>query len=67
MRAAGAARIVADRELNSARLRGELEAALEPAALTALLRSAQSLAASDPRAAIAARVKRWSQEKTGFR
>jgi len=67
VRSAGAARVVADRELNAARLRTELEASLAPAALAALRRSAQALAASDPRAAIVARVNRWVQEKTGFR
>lgn len=66
-RATGAARVIADRELNPARLRAELTAALEPDAYAALRRSAQALATNDPRAAIVARVKRWSQEKTSSR
>jgi UDP-N-acetylglucosamine--N-acetylmuramyl-(pentapeptide) pyrophosphoryl-undecaprenol N-acetylglucosamine transferase len=67
MRAAGAARVLADRELSATRLRVELEAALASDTLGALRRSAQVLAASDPCAAIAARVNRWAREKTGSR
>jgi UDP-N-acetylglucosamine--N-acetylmuramyl-(pentapeptide) pyrophosphoryl-undecaprenol N-acetylglucosamine transferase len=65
VRAAGAARVVADADLN-ARFRSELEAALAPDTLAALRRAAQQRATSDPRAAIAARVKRWMHEKTGL-
>ena len=56
--ATGAARIVADAELDAARLGNELERALEPAALAALRSAAQERAHADPGAAIAARIAR---------
>ena len=62
--AAGAARIVADRDLDAERLRRELAAALEPPALAALRSAAARGATDDPCATIVARVKTWSASKT---
>ena len=57
--ASGAARVIADVELDAARLRAELKGALEPPALHSLRAAARSLSGADPRAAILSRVKRW--------
>jgi UDP-N-acetylglucosamine--N-acetylmuramyl-(pentapeptide) pyrophosphoryl-undecaprenol N-acetylglucosamine transferase len=54
--AAGTARVVPDAELEGERLRSELLAALEPSELARARAAAGSLAATDPRARIAARV-----------
>jgi UDP-N-acetylglucosamine--N-acetylmuramyl-(pentapeptide) pyrophosphoryl-undecaprenol N-acetylglucosamine transferase len=61
----GAARVVADRDLDERRLRSELEAALAPPALAALREAAHARGASDPRRAIVARVKSWTSQKPG--
>jgi UDP-N-acetylglucosamine--N-acetylmuramyl-(pentapeptide) pyrophosphoryl-undecaprenol N-acetylglucosamine transferase len=53
----GAARVIADRELTPERLRVELDAALEPAALAALRAAARERAGGDARANVVARVK----------
>jgi UDP-N-acetylglucosamine--N-acetylmuramyl-(pentapeptide) pyrophosphoryl-undecaprenol N-acetylglucosamine transferase len=62
---AGAARVIADRDLSELRLRTELEAALSPQTLAALRDAAHARAASDPRRAIVARVKSWMSQKAG--
>src|ERR1700688_3856034 len=62
---AGAARVVADRDLSERRLHAELEAALAPQTLAALRDAAHARAASDPRRAIVARVKSWTSQKAG--
>ena len=62
---AGAARVIADRDLSELRLRTELEAALSPQTLAALRDAAHARAASDPRRAIVARVKSWTSQKAG--
>ena len=62
---AGAARVVADRDLSERRLHAELEAALAPQTLAALRDAARARAASDPRRAIVARVKSWTSQKAG--
>ncbi len=54
---AGAARVVADVDLDAALLRRELDAALAPPALAALRAAARVRAGVDPRATIVARVK----------
>jgi UDP-N-acetylglucosamine--N-acetylmuramyl-(pentapeptide) pyrophosphoryl-undecaprenol N-acetylglucosamine transferase len=56
----GAALVVPDTELDATRLRALLAAVLEPAALRAMRAAARARAASDPCAAIVARVKTWS-------
>lgn len=56
VRAAGAARVVADADLSGARLREELAAALAPAARLEARAAASALAALDARAHIAERV-----------
>jgi UDP-N-acetylglucosamine--N-acetylmuramyl-(pentapeptide) pyrophosphoryl-undecaprenol N-acetylglucosamine transferase len=56
VRAAGAARVVADADLSGARLRVELAAALEPAARVEARAAASALAVLDARAHIAERV-----------
>ncbi len=63
VRLSGAARILADRDLNERRLRAELEAALEPATLQAMRLAAEGRAKSDARAAIVARVKMLASQK----
>jgi UDP-N-acetylglucosamine--N-acetylmuramyl-(pentapeptide) pyrophosphoryl-undecaprenol N-acetylglucosamine transferase len=55
--AAGSARVLADADLAAPRLRSEIELML--AELPALRAAAERRAATDPRAAIVARVKRW--------
>ena len=62
---AGAARVIADRDLSELRLRTELEAALSPQTLAALRDAAHARAASDPRREIVARVKSWTSQKSG--
>ena len=57
--ATGAARVVADRDLDGARLFAELQAALEPATLAAMRAAAARRRAGDARELIRARVKRW--------
>jgi UDP-N-acetylglucosamine--N-acetylmuramyl-(pentapeptide) pyrophosphoryl-undecaprenol N-acetylglucosamine transferase len=56
--ATGAARVIADADLDAARLGRELESALEPGALAALRQAARERAHADPAAAIAARIVR---------
>jgi UDP-N-acetylglucosamine--N-acetylmuramyl-(pentapeptide) pyrophosphoryl-undecaprenol N-acetylglucosamine transferase len=56
VRAAGAARVVADADLSGALLRAELTAALEPAACLEARSAASALAALDARARVAERV-----------
>ena len=63
--AGGAARIVADAELDAQRLRAECASALEPGANAALRAAARALAERDPRATIVARVKRWIAANEG--
>ena len=55
----GAATIVADGDLDAARLRAELDRALAPGALSSARDRARDRAANDPAAAILERVKRW--------
>jgi UDP-N-acetylglucosamine--N-acetylmuramyl-(pentapeptide) pyrophosphoryl-undecaprenol N-acetylglucosamine transferase len=62
---AGAARVIADRELDERRLRTELETALLPAAFASLRGAARARAVRDPRRAIVARVKTWTLQKAG--
>jgi UDP-N-acetylglucosamine--N-acetylmuramyl-(pentapeptide) pyrophosphoryl-undecaprenol N-acetylglucosamine transferase len=64
VRAAGAARILRDAELDATRLRAELAAALDPPVLAAMRAAAEGLASVDPCATIRARVKRWSPKKS---
>ncbi|MBC5803484.1 MAG: hypothetical protein GIX03_10925 [Candidatus Eremiobacteraeota bacterium] len=61
--AGGAAVVLADAELTAARLRAELQAALEPAALQRLRAAVQRRASVDPCATIVARVKRLASSK----
>lgn len=61
--AGGAARVVADRDLDAVRLRAELAAALDPTALAAMRAAARDASAVDPRVTIIARVKAWSVSK----
>lgn len=61
----GAAHVVADAELDAARLRAEVVRALEPATLAAMRTAAANRAATDPGRAIAARVKAWRAPKNG--
>jgi len=63
--AGGSAHVVADAELDAARLRAEIVRALEPAALAAMRTAAANRAATDPGRAIAARVKAWRAPKNG--
>ncbi|HMD02363.1 MAG TPA: UDP-N-acetylglucosamine--N-acetylmuramyl-(pentapeptide) pyrophosphoryl-undecaprenol N-acetylglucosamine transferase [Candidatus Baltobacteraceae bacterium] len=65
-RCAGAARVVADRDLDAASLWDELQAALEPQVLAAM-RTAASRHGTDPRAAVLARVKQWLPAKNSIR
>jgi UDP-N-acetylglucosamine--N-acetylmuramyl-(pentapeptide) pyrophosphoryl-undecaprenol N-acetylglucosamine transferase len=58
--ASGAALVVPDREFDAARLRALLSTVLEPAPLARMRSAARAYAASDPCAAIVARVKSWS-------
>ncbi|MGP6158958.1 MAG: UDP-N-acetylglucosamine--N-acetylmuramyl-(pentapeptide) pyrophosphoryl-undecaprenol N-acetylglucosamine transferase [Vulcanimicrobiaceae bacterium] len=60
VRAAGAARVLRDGDLGAARLRAELEAALDPPVLAAMRAAARTLGSADPCTTIRARVKRWS-------
>ncbi len=60
VRMTGAARVLADRELDAQRLWVELESALAPATLVELRAAARARIAADPCAAISARVKRWA-------
>ena len=53
----GAARVLPDGDLSAERLRAELDAALEPAALAALRAGARARGRSDARAKVVARVK----------
>ncbi len=55
--ATGAARVIADRELDATRLATELARALEPRTLATLRVAARDRAATDPRVTIVARVK----------
>jgi UDP-N-acetylglucosamine--N-acetylmuramyl-(pentapeptide) pyrophosphoryl-undecaprenol N-acetylglucosamine transferase len=64
VRAAGAARVLPDGDLDATRLRAELRAALDPPVLAALRAAAQRLAAADACATIRARVKRWSPKNS---
>jgi UDP-N-acetylglucosamine--N-acetylmuramyl-(pentapeptide) pyrophosphoryl-undecaprenol N-acetylglucosamine transferase len=64
VRAAGAARVLRDGELDATRLRAELEAALEPAVLAAMRAAAGALGSADPCLTIRARVKRWSPKNS---
>jgi len=57
----GGARMLADAELDAARLRAELEAMLVPGVLREIRAAAGRRAQVDPAAAIMARVKRWSR------
>jgi len=61
----GAARVIADRDLDGRRLRAELEAALVPTAFASLRGAARARAVGDPRRAIVARVKTWTAQKAG--
>ncbi len=61
----GAARIVADRELDAERLRRELEDMLAPVGRRAMRAAAASAAQADPATTIVARVKAWSASKPG--
>jgi UDP-N-acetylglucosamine--N-acetylmuramyl-(pentapeptide) pyrophosphoryl-undecaprenol N-acetylglucosamine transferase len=58
--AAGAARVIPDAELDAGRLRLELAAALGAERSGQMRAAAEKAARSDPRAAIVARVKSWS-------
>jgi UDP-N-acetylglucosamine--N-acetylmuramyl-(pentapeptide) pyrophosphoryl-undecaprenol N-acetylglucosamine transferase len=62
--ASGAARVLADRELDAVRLRAELEALLAPDALATMRAAAAHAARRDPSATIVARVKAWRGAKT---
>jgi UDP-N-acetylglucosamine--N-acetylmuramyl-(pentapeptide) pyrophosphoryl-undecaprenol N-acetylglucosamine transferase len=62
VRMTGAARVLADRELDASRLWVELEAALAPATLAELRAAARVRIAADPCATISARVKRWASK-----
>ncbi len=64
VRAAGAARVLRDVELQADRLRAELAAALEPEVLAKMRAAARALGSADPCAAIRERVKRWSPKKS---
>jgi UDP-N-acetylglucosamine--N-acetylmuramyl-(pentapeptide) pyrophosphoryl-undecaprenol N-acetylglucosamine transferase len=58
--AGGAARVIPDAELDAGRLRLELAAALGAERAAAMRAAAEKAARSDPRVAIVARVKSWS-------
>jgi UDP-N-acetylglucosamine--N-acetylmuramyl-(pentapeptide) pyrophosphoryl-undecaprenol N-acetylglucosamine transferase len=58
--AGGAARVIPDAELDAGRLRLELVAALGAERAAAMRAAAEKAARADPRAAIVARVKSWS-------
>jgi len=60
----GAARIIADCDLDAARLRRELEDMLAPAQRSAMRASAGAAARTDSATTIVARVKAWSASKT---
>ena len=61
----GAAVVVPDAELDGARLRAELDAALAPERLAALRAAAETSRARAPHEAILARVKSWAVSKAG--
>ncbi len=61
----GAARLIADFDLDAPRLRAELTAALAPETLEKMRVAARGAAASDPARTIVARVKAWSSAKPG--